>query len=159
MKMNPNYQPPPDYVKPKPIRKIYIPINEFPQYNFIGLVIGPRGNTQKKMEQETNCKISIRGKGSLKDGSKGRAKQPDDDDELHVHITGETDENLEMACKLVEELLTPVDDDKNEHKQKQLKELALINGTLREEDYCQVCGEKGHRPVNSHRRKLSKQRG
>ena len=42
-----------------------------------GLVIGPRGNTQKKMEGETGCKISIRGKGSLKDGSKGRInKQP-----------------------------------------------------------------------------------
>ena len=160
IKLNPNYQPPADYIKPKPIRRIYIPVKEYPQYNFIGLVKGPRGNTQKKMEQETNCKISIRGKGSLKDGSKGRAKQPDDDDELHVHITGETEEGLEMACKLVEELLTPVDDDKNEHKQKQLKELALINGTLREEDFCSVCGEKGHRQYECpHRAKTFKAAG
>jgi hypothetical protein len=30
--------------------KIYIPINEYPGYNFIGLIIGPRGNTQKRMQ-------------------------------------------------------------------------------------------------------------
>jgi splicing factor 1 len=46
---------------------------------------------------------------------------------------------------MVAELLVPVDDDKNEHKQKQLRELALINGTLREEEYCTICGDKGHR--------------
>ena len=30
--------------------KIYIPQNEYPGYNFIGLIIGPRGNTQKRMQ-------------------------------------------------------------------------------------------------------------
>jgi hypothetical protein len=30
--------------------KIYIPLNEYPGYNFIGLIIGPRGNTQKRMQ-------------------------------------------------------------------------------------------------------------
>lgn len=47
--------------------KIYIPINEYPGYNFIGLIIGPRGNTQKRMQSETNTKIAIRGKGSMKE--------------------------------------------------------------------------------------------
>ncbi len=46
---------------------------------------------------------------------------------------------------MIEELLKPQDDALNEHKQKQLRELALINGTLREDEYCPVCGEKGHR--------------
>lgn len=46
---------------------------------------------------------------------------------------------------MVAELLVPVDDERNEHKQKQLRELALINGTLRDEEYCNLCGEKGHR--------------
>lgn len=100
------------------------------------------------MERETGCKISIRGRGSVKEGSKGRAAKngPDDDEELHCHIQGETEEAVERAAKMVQELLVPVDDEKNEHKQKQLRELALINGTLREEEYCTVCGEKGHRP-------------
>jgi len=73
---------------------MFIPQKEYPTYNFIGLVIGPRGNTQKRLEKETNCKISIRGKGSLKDGSKGRTKQPDEDLELHVHIAGETEADV-----------------------------------------------------------------
>ena len=38
------------------------------RYNFIGLIIGPRGTTQKRLEKETNTKIAIRGKGSVKDG-------------------------------------------------------------------------------------------
>jgi hypothetical protein len=52
---------------------------------------------------------------------------------------------VEAAAKLVAELLNPMDDDHNEHKQRQLRELALINGTLRDEEYCNICGEKGHR--------------
>lgn len=41
---------------------MYIPQDSFPTYNFIGLIIGPRGNTQKRMQKETNTKIAIRGK-------------------------------------------------------------------------------------------------
>ena len=36
LKINPNYQPPADYVRQKPMRKMYIPIKEYPNYNFIG---------------------------------------------------------------------------------------------------------------------------
>lgn len=65
---NPCAQPPADY-KPmmiKKTRKIYIPIKKYPEYNFIGLIIGPRGITQKNMERETGAKIAIRGRGSVK---------------------------------------------------------------------------------------------
>ena len=34
----------------------------------MGLIIGPRGSTLKKMEGETGAKIMIRGKGSVKEG-------------------------------------------------------------------------------------------
>lgn len=146
IKLNPTFQPPADFVRGRPSKKIYIPKHPDPNYNYIGLIIGPRGNTQKQMEQDTGCKISIRGKGSAKDGSKNRAnKQPDEDDELHVYISGDSMENVEKAAKMIEVILKPMDDNVNEHKQKQLRELALINGTLREDEYCPVCGEKGHR--------------
>ena len=161
MKINPQYAAPVDFVRTKPFRRIMIPFREFPTYNFIGLIIGPRGNTQKKLESETGCKISIRGKGSSKEGSKGRAaKSADDDEDLHVHVTGDDAEKVALAAKMVEDLLRPVDDDKNEHKQKQLRELALINGTLKEEEYCPVCGEKGHRQFECpHRGKTFKAAG
>eukprot|EP01034_Spumella_vulgaris_P024654 gene24654-31022_t len=114
------------------------------------------------MELETGCKISIRGKGSAKDGSKGRlTKNADEDDELHCHITGDFEDKVEMAAKMVEALLLPMNEGAlNVHKEKQLRELALINGTLREDEYCPVCGEKGHRQFECpHRAKAFKSAG
>ena len=47
---------------PKKIeKKLFIPVKEYPGYPFIGLILGPRGNTQKKMERETGAKIVVRG--------------------------------------------------------------------------------------------------
>ena len=45
-----------------------IPQDEYPEINFVGLLIGPRGNTLKTMEKDTGAKIIIRGKGSVKEG-------------------------------------------------------------------------------------------
>lgn len=99
------------------------------------------------MESETGCKIMIRGRGSVKEGSRGKnnGKYDDEDDELHVYIQGETDEDVANAVALVKPLLVPVDDETNVHKQDQLRELALINGTLVGEEFCEVCGKQGHR--------------
>jgi hypothetical protein len=118
------------------------------RYNFIGQIIGPRGNTQRKLEGDTGCKISIRGKGSVKEGSRGRNTknvEAAEAEDLHVLITGPSRENVDMAVKIVEGLLLVRDDEDNSHKQSQLRELALINGTLREDEFCLICGEKGHR--------------
>ena len=51
-----------DYKPPKKIKKVYIPDSENPACNYIGLIIGPRGMTQKSLESKSGCKISIRGK-------------------------------------------------------------------------------------------------
>lgn len=49
---------------------------------------------------------------------------------------------------MVAKLLTPMEDSTNEHKQLQLRELAAINGTLRDheliEQQRQLEGDKGH---------------
>ena len=57
IKKNPHYKPPADYRPERKFRKIMIPQQQHPGYNFIGLIIGPRGNTQKRMERETGCKV------------------------------------------------------------------------------------------------------
>jgi splicing factor 1 len=129
-------------------KKVHIPLEQHPNYNFIGLIIGPRGKTQKEMESKTGCKIAIRGKGSVKEGARGRrdGKPLEGEDEpLHVLITGESQESVDAAAKLIEDMLVVIDDDKNIHKQQQLRELALLNGTLLEDEYCPLCAEKGHR--------------
>lgn len=42
IRKNPNYKPPPDYRPEKKLRRLRIPQDEYPGYNFIGLIIGPR---------------------------------------------------------------------------------------------------------------------
>ncbi|XP_009802234.1 splicing factor-like protein 1 [Nicotiana tabacum] len=149
LKKNPAFKPPADYRPPKLQKKLYIPMKEYPGYNFIGLIIGPRGNTQKRMEKETGAKIVIRGKGSIKEGrlqQKGNLKpDPSENEDLHVLVEAENQESLEAAAAMVEKLLQPVDEVLNEHKRQQLRELAALNGTIRDEEFCRLCGEPGHR--------------
>jgi len=134
--------------KRKRTKKIRIPIEEHPQYNFIGLIIGPRGKTQKELERKTGCKIAIRGRGSVKEGARGRRDgkvMESDDEPLHVVITGDDQRSVDAATDMITQMLVVIDDEKNVHKQQQLRELALLNGTLKEDEFCQICGEKGHR--------------
>jgi len=155
VKINPHFKPPHDY-RPqaaKKTKKIYIPVKQYPEYNFIGLIIGPRGLTQKHLEKESGSKIVIRGKGSVKDG---RQSYEDDKDELHVLISADTNSQLRKAAKMVKKLLVPVEEGKNQHKIEQLRKLAEINGTLRDNNawqprtwqsadvYCKHCGEISH---------------
>ncbi|XP_052151994.1 splicing factor-like protein 1 [Oryza glaberrima] len=149
IRRNPAFKPPADYRPPKLQKKLYIPMKEFPGYNFIGLIIGPRGNTQKRMEKETGAKIVIRGKGSVKEGKllqkRDMKPDPSENEDLHVLVEAETQEALDAAAGMVEKLLTPVDEVLNEHKRQQLRELAALNGTIRDDEFCRTCGEPGHR--------------
>eukprot|EP00986_Skeletonema_menzelii_P011503 scaffold5924_cov86-Skeletonema_menzelii.AAC.2 len=125
--------------KRKRSRKIRIPVEDHPTYNFIGLIIGPRGKTQKDMESKTGCKIAIRGKGSVKEGAKGRRNGvplEGEDEPLHVVITGDDPAAIDAAAEMIESMLVVIDDEKNVHKQNQLRELALLNGTLKDEELC-----------------------
>lgn len=148
IKRDPQYRPPPDYRPSKKWKKVWIPQKEYPGTNFIGLIIGPRGNTQKRMQRETNTKIAIRGRGSVKEGA---ARDPrndyGEDEELHVLITGDKQEDVDNATLMLEDLMQPEDEARNEHKRVQLRELAALNGTLKEfeEQPCFLCGGTGHR--------------
>lgn len=147
MILEPSFVPPAGYKKPKLTRKIPIPADEYPEYNFIGLIIGPRGNTQKRMEKETNTKIAIRGKGSIVEGKRKHRQQEEqgNDEPLHVYLTGEDKASLDRAEAIIRKILVPVDESSNDHKAKQLRELAAIAGTLRDDVVCRICGEAGHR--------------
>lgn len=149
IRRNPSFRPPADYRPPKLHKKLYIPMKEYPGYNFIGLIIGPRGNTQKRMEKETGAKIVIRGKGSVKEGRLGQKRDlkpdPAENEDLHVLVEADTQEALDAAAGMVQKLLQPVDEVLNEHKRQQLRELAALNGTIREDEFCRLCGEAGHR--------------
>jgi far upstream element-binding protein len=104
-------------------KKLYIPVNEYPHINFLGLLIGPKGATQKQLQDSTGAKILIRGKGASKDGSAG--VHPDDDDELHVAIEGSEDA-VERASREVEKILYNPDQ-AMKLKSEQLRTLAEMN--------------------------------
>lgn len=44
------------------------------QVNFVGKLLGPQGSTIKRLQEETGAKISVLGKGSMRD----KNKVPDD---------------------------------------------------------------------------------
>lgn len=67
-----------------------------------------------------------------------------EDEPLHVQIIGDTQEQVDQAAEMILPMLRPGTDEFEEIKQRQLHELALINGTVKETDYCQVCGKPGH---------------
>lgn len=67
-------------------RKIYVPAGS--NFNYTGLIIGPKGANQKRLEEETGCKILVRGKGSQKEG---QVPQPDDNEPQHVLVVGDTE--------------------------------------------------------------------
>ncbi|KAJ8945880.1 hypothetical protein NQ318_002721 [Aromia moschata] len=112
------------------------------QFNFVGRILGPRGMTAKQLEQETGCKIMVRGKGSMRDKKKedqnrGKPNWEHLSDELHVLLTVEDTENraqvkLQRAVEEVKKLLVPQADGEDELKKRQLMELAIINGTYRD---------------------------
>eukprot|EP00124_Ichthyophonus_hoferi_P000770 Ihof_evm12s31 gene=Ihof_evmTU12s31 len=153
-RLNPSYRAPADYrpERRKHQDRVEIPVDEHPEVNFIGMLIGPRGNTLKKMEKESNAKIMIRGKGSVKEG-KGRRDGlpvPGEDEPLHCIITGPDEIIVAKGVKLVKEVMKMAiecPDSQNELKSLQLRELAALNGTLREEVAiaCTNCGSVEHR--------------
>jgi KH domain-containing RNA-binding signal transduction-associated protein 3 len=48
------------------ISKLY----NFIQFNFVGKLLGPKGNSMKRLQEETMCKMAVLGRGSMKDRQK-----------------------------------------------------------------------------------------
>ncbi|XP_032523920.2 KH domain-containing, RNA-binding, signal transduction-associated protein 2-like isoform X2 [Danaus plexippus] len=86
-----------DVYKEKPIKvtvKVLVPIKEHPKMNFVGKLLGPKGNTMKQLQEETMCKMAILGRGSMKDRKKEEELRNSLDpkyahlsDELHVEVS------------------------------------------------------------------------
>lgn len=133
--------------------KVLIPQEENPDINFVGLLIGPRGNTLKAMEKDTGAKIIIRGKGSVKEGKVGRKDGqplPGEDEPLHAFITAANADCVKKAVERINEVIRQgieVPEGHNDLRRMQLRELAQLNGTLRETDgpRCTNCGSSEHK--------------
>ncbi|XP_030604210.1 protein quaking-B isoform X1 [Archocentrus centrarchus] len=122
--------------------KLYVPVKEHPDFNFVGRILGPRGLTAKQLEAETGCKIMVRGRGSMRDKKKeeqnrGKPNWEHLNEDLHVLITVEDAQNradikLKRAVDEVTKLLVPAAEGEDSLKKMQLMELAILNGTYRD---------------------------
>lgn len=105
------------------------------------------------MEKDTQAKIIIRGKGSVKEGKIGRndgQPLPGQDEPLHAFVTAGTFDQVKKAVARIKEVIRQgieVPENQNDLRRNQLRELALLNGTLRENDgpRCTNCGSNAHR--------------
>ncbi|XP_010928018.1 KH domain-containing protein At5g56140 isoform X5 [Elaeis guineensis] len=123
--------------------RVDIPVDKYPTYNFVGRLLGPRGNSLKRVEASTECRILIRGRGSIKDPAqeemmRGKPGYEHLNEPLHILVEAElpvdiVDARLMQIREILEDLLKPVDESQDFFKKQQLRELALLNGTLREE--------------------------
>uniref|UniRef100_A0A6V7QSB5 K Homology domain-containing protein n=1 Tax=Ananas comosus var. bracteatus TaxID=296719 RepID=A0A6V7QSB5_ANACO len=110
----------------KKILRLEIPVDAYPNFNFVGRLLGPRGNSLKRVEASTGCRVYIRGKGSIKD--------PGKEDKLRAELPANViDARLRQAQEIIEELLKPVDESQDYYKKQQLRELAMLNSSMREE--------------------------
>jgi len=69
----------------------------------------------------------VRGKGSQKEG---QPPQPDDHEEQHVLIVGDSDVAVGKACAEIERILFSDDETKNKLRQEQLREIARMKNDL-----------------------------
>ncbi|XP_052727240.1 KH domain-containing protein At5g56140 isoform X1 [Vigna angularis] len=123
--------------------RVDIPVDTYPNYNFVGRLLGPRGNSLKRVEASTDCRVLIRGRGSIKDPTReemmrGKPGYEHLNEPLHILVEAElpveiVDARLMQARDILEDLLKPVDESQDFYKKQQLRELAMLNGTLREE--------------------------
>ncbi|VDK85152.1 unnamed protein product [Litomosoides sigmodontis] len=118
--------------------KIFIPVNEYPNYNFVGRILGPRGMTAKQLEEQCGCRIMIRGRGSTRESNSHRQTTWNDSrkEELHVLVQCEdfeeiAKEKIRRAAERIRYMLIPPPEGEDELKRKQLMELSIINGTYR----------------------------
>ncbi|XP_041827669.1 protein quaking-A isoform X1 [Melanotaenia boesemani] len=122
--------------------KLFVPVKEYPDYNFVGRILGPRGLTAKQLEAETGCKIMVRGKSSMRDKKKeeqnrGKPNWEHLNEDLHVLITVEDTQaraeiKMKRAVEEVKKLLVPAAEGEDNLKKMQLMELAILNGTYRD---------------------------
>ncbi|KAL3034941.1 hypothetical protein AAZX31_02G222700 [Glycine max] len=127
----------------KRILRLDIANDSYPNFNLVGRLLGPRGNSLKRVEATTGCRVFIRGKGSIKELDKeellrGRPGYEHLNEPLHVLIEAElpvnvVDIRLRQAQEIIEELLKPMDESQDLYKRQQLRELAMLNSNFREE--------------------------
>merc|ERR1740128_975558 len=129
-----------DIYRERPIRltvRALIPVREHPKFNFVGKLLGPKGNSMKRLQEETMTKMAVLGRGSMRDKQKEEELRLSADpkyqhlnEDLHVEITAfappaEAHARIAYALTEVRKYLIP--DSNDEIRQEQMREMELIS--------------------------------
>ncbi|GAB6030672.1 KH domain-containing, RNA-binding, signal transduction-associated protein 2 [Chamberlinius hualienensis] len=118
--------------------KIAVPVKEHPKFNFVGKLLGPKGNSLKRLQEETLTKMAILGRGSMRDKAKEEELRALSDtkfahlnEDLHVEVStfappAEAYARISHALSEIKRFLVP--DYNDDIRQDQLREWAYING-------------------------------
>ncbi|KAH8031605.1 hypothetical protein HPB51_019505 [Rhipicephalus microplus] len=120
------------WVPPGPLMDIH----KGRSFNFVGKLLGPKGNSLKRLQEETQTKMAILGRGSMRDKAKEEDLRKLKDpkywhlhEELHVEVNAfappaEAYRRMAFALAQLKPFLVP--DYYDEIRQTQLRELALL---------------------------------
>ncbi|CAH1394054.1 unnamed protein product [Nezara viridula] len=130
-----------DITRDKPIKvtiRVIVPVRDHPKFNFVGKLLGPKGNSLKRLQEETMTKMAILGRGSMRDRHKEEELRGSGDpkfshllEELHVEVTAfappaEAHARIAYALAEVRRFLVP--DYNDDIRQEQMWEMAALRG-------------------------------
>ncbi|XP_040564921.1 uncharacterized protein [Lepeophtheirus salmonis] len=128
-----------DVYRERPIRltvRVLVPVREHPKFNFVGKLLGPKGNSMKRLQEETMSKMAVLGRGSMRDKQKEEELRASSDpkyqhlnEELHVEITAfappaEAHARIAYALTEVRKYLIP--DSNDEIRLEQMREIEIL---------------------------------
>ena len=120
----------------------------FVQFNFVGKLLGPKGNSLKRLQEETLTKMAVLGKGSMRDKAREEELRLSKDpkylhlsEDLHVEVTAfappaEAHARLSYALTEVRKYLIP--DSNDQIRQLQMKELEILSNMSSEPSLSQT---------------------
>ncbi|XP_013098023.1 KH domain-containing, RNA-binding, signal transduction-associated protein 2 [Stomoxys calcitrans] len=138
----------------KPIRvaqKVWFPIKEYPKFNFVGKIMGPKGNTLRQLQEETFCKMTVLGRNSMRDHAKeeelrksGNLKYAHLSRDLHIEIStvappSEAYHRLAYALAEVRKFMIP--DANDDIRIEQLREMDGKERFYKKSHYAKAYGE------------------
>uniref|UniRef100_A0A1A9WNB6 K Homology domain-containing protein n=1 Tax=Glossina brevipalpis TaxID=37001 RepID=A0A1A9WNB6_9MUSC len=138
----------------KPIRvaqKVLFPIKEYPKFNFVGKILGPKGNTLRQLQEETLCKMTVLGRNSMRDHAKeeelrssGNPKYAHLNRDLHVEIStvappSEAYHRLAYALAEVRKFMIP--DSNDDIRMEQMRELDGKERLYKKSHYAKAYGD------------------
>ncbi|XP_037918277.1 branchpoint-bridging protein isoform X1 [Hermetia illucens] len=131
-----------DITRDKPIKvavKVAVPVRDHPKFNFVGKLLGPKGNSMKRLQEDTMCKMAVLGRGSMKDRKKeeelrasGEPRYAHLSEDLHVEIStfaapAEAHARIAYALAEVRRFLVP--DYHDDIRQEQMWEMQALSSS------------------------------